>query len=827
MFRPLTRVPDHPAIELEILEWWEEHGTFDRAARAEPRRPDLELLRRPGDGEQDGARRPHRVGTHAQGRLPALQGAPGLHQRYQNGFDCQGLWIEVGVERELGLNSKREIEEYGLAEFARRCREVVVRSSRALTEGSIRLGQWMDWGQRLLHVLRHEHRVHLAVPEANARPGLALSRATARRSGARAAGPRISAHELVGELRGRTDPSLFVRLPLLDRPGESLAVWTTTPWTLPANVAAAVNPEAEYGRRANGEWWAVARDPDASSSSAPRAPSSSACATRARSTTCRRRAKSSTGSSPGTTSRWRRERASSISPRAAGAEDFELSRVHDLPVLMPVDEAGRFYDRLRLAPRPEHGRGGRADRRRPRRAREAHLGRGDRAPLPVLLALPHPPHLQDRGRLVHRRRRAAPEADRGERDGRVDARVLRQAHGGLAPEHGRLEHLAAPLLRPAAAVLPLRVRAPDRRRLEGRAHRAGDGGPRPAGGASPALDRRGHDPLRGLRERGRPPHPGGRGRLARRRHRPAIHARLGEPHVGRERIRDRRLGRALRRRPPRPRLLGDVVPRRLGLGDARADPPLVLLAALHVGRARRPIAVSLRARLREDARRARPGDAQLLGEHDRCAGCVCAHWRRRHALAVLRSAAGSEPALRLRAGERRSRGSCSRSGTRCASSSTTGTSKASAELRRPLLAPARRGLAPARPLARRPHGAVRRGGDPGPRGPAHAPADRELRRVRRRRLQLVHPPLAPALLGWGGCRAQSAVVCPRPGHPRNRAGDAVPGRAPMAGARRRRLRRGAGERLPRRLARGAGAGCRAPGGDPRGAGDRRPRAPRA
>ena len=52
----------------------------------------------------------------------------------------------MGVERALGLNSKREIEEYGLAEFAARCREVVVKSSKALTEGSIRLGQWMDWG---------------------------------------------------------------------------------------------------------------------------------------------------------------------------------------------------------------------------------------------------------------------------------------------------------------------------------------------------------------------------------------------------------------------------------------------------------------------------------------------------------------------------------------------------------------------------------------------------------------------------------------------------------------------------------------------------------
>ena len=74
-------------------------------------------------------------------------------------------------------------------------------------------------------------------------------------------GTSISAHELVGSYEDRTDPSLFVRFPLVDRPGQSLSVWTTTPWTLPANVAAAVNPDAEYGMHDNGEWVAVARDP--------------------------------------------------------------------------------------------------------------------------------------------------------------------------------------------------------------------------------------------------------------------------------------------------------------------------------------------------------------------------------------------------------------------------------------------------------------------------------------------------------------------------------------------------------------------------------------
>src|SRR5262249_61105975 len=79
-------------------------------------------------------------------------------------------------------------------------------------------------------------------------------------------GTSLSQHELTqgGVYQDRTDPSLYVRFPLLDQPGESVVIWTTTPWTLPANVAAAVKPDAEYGRRENGEWVAVARYPDES-----------------------------------------------------------------------------------------------------------------------------------------------------------------------------------------------------------------------------------------------------------------------------------------------------------------------------------------------------------------------------------------------------------------------------------------------------------------------------------------------------------------------------------------------------------------------------------
>src|SRR5262249_56231466 len=183
-------------------------------------------------------------------RYKALQG---FDQRYQNGFDCQGLWIEVGVERQLGLNSKREIEEYGLEEFAARCREVVVWSSEELTKGSVRLGMWMDWGRdyftfsdtNIEYVWRMLKTVH-------ERDWLYLGhRAT---EWCPRCGTSISAHELAGSYVDREDQALSVRFPLLDRPGEAIVIWTTTPWTLPANVPAAVRPAPAYGRLPTAQW---------------------------------------------------------------------------------------------------------------------------------------------------------------------------------------------------------------------------------------------------------------------------------------------------------------------------------------------------------------------------------------------------------------------------------------------------------------------------------------------------------------------------------------------------------------------------------------------
>ena len=116
---------------------------------------------------------------HAWGRtlkdvFQRFQAARGHELRYQNGFDCQGLWVEVEVEKALGLNSKRDIEEYGLAEFSARCRERVAEFARG-DHPAVQAARDVDGlGQRLLHLQRHEHRVHLAVPQGGAPPRLAV-----------------------------------------------------------------------------------------------------------------------------------------------------------------------------------------------------------------------------------------------------------------------------------------------------------------------------------------------------------------------------------------------------------------------------------------------------------------------------------------------------------------------------------------------------------------------------------------------------------------------------------------------------------------------------
>ncbi|MDQ3777418.1 MAG: class I tRNA ligase family protein, partial [Actinomycetota bacterium] len=253
VFSPLPEKPDHPALERRILEWWDREGIFDRVRDRTADGPVWSFI----DGPIT-ANNPMGV-HHAWGRslkdlFQRYKAMRGFAQRYQNGFDCQGLWVEVEVEKALGLNSKRDIEEYGLAEFAERCKERVARYAEVITEQSRRLGMWMDWDNdyytfsdtNIEYIWRFLKEVH--------RRGW-LYKGHRSTQWCPRCGTSLSQHEQAGEenYKELEHPSLYVRFPLKGRDGEALVVWTTTPWTLPANVAAAVRPDALYGLR-EGEW---------------------------------------------------------------------------------------------------------------------------------------------------------------------------------------------------------------------------------------------------------------------------------------------------------------------------------------------------------------------------------------------------------------------------------------------------------------------------------------------------------------------------------------------------------------------------------------------
>jgi isoleucyl-tRNA synthetase len=298
MFRPVDPKPDFVAQEHELLATWRERRTFARLRAQLAGGPRWSFL----DGPIT-ANNPMGV-HHAWGRAykdlyQRFHAMLGEDQRFQNGFDCQGLWVEVNVERDLGFTSKRDIEAFGIDRFVTFCKQRVLTYAARQTEQSIRLGMWMDWNdpdelRRLRDLLESDPGAvatiegpdgpvtdtvemlvgRLGMPEtggsyftfSNENNDLIWGfLAECHRRGwirkghdsmpwCPRCGTGLSQMEMNEGYQDREDPGLTVRFPLVDRPGESLLVWTTTPWTLAANVAAAVGPTLRYVRvRQGGE----------------------------------------------------------------------------------------------------------------------------------------------------------------------------------------------------------------------------------------------------------------------------------------------------------------------------------------------------------------------------------------------------------------------------------------------------------------------------------------------------------------------------------------------------------------------------------------------
>ncbi|MDP9320345.1 MAG: class I tRNA ligase family protein, partial [Chloroflexota bacterium] len=201
---------DLPELEHGVLGLWEREGTFDALRKKNAGRERFSFYDGPITANVEAMGIHHGWSRTYKDIYQRYQAMLGKDQRYQNGFDCQGLWVEVQVERELNLNSKRDIESYGIDRFSDACRARVDRSAAAITKQSIRLGQWMDWDNsyytyddnnisHIWHVLKicqergWLYKGHRSMPWC-ARCGTALSQ-----------------HEMIDSYREMTHLSVYVR----------------------------------------------------------------------------------------------------------------------------------------------------------------------------------------------------------------------------------------------------------------------------------------------------------------------------------------------------------------------------------------------------------------------------------------------------------------------------------------------------------------------------------------------------------------------------------------------------------------------------------------
>ena len=260
MIKKVDPQVDFIKLEHSVLDFWEKNDIFNKRIALNKGKPPWSFI----DGPIT-ANNPMGV-HHAWGRtikdmMNRYKAMSGFDLRYQNGFDCQGLWVEVEVEKELGFKSKRDVQEYGIEKFVKLCKDRVNKYSAIQTEQSKRLGYWMDWDNSyytmsdennytiwsMLKKLYEDDKIYrgMDVVPWSGKSGTSYSQMEI------IEGRKLVAHE-----------SVFVRFPIIDRKNEYLLLWTTTPWTLTSNVMAAVNVNLEYVklRAADGSLYYFAKE---------------------------------------------------------------------------------------------------------------------------------------------------------------------------------------------------------------------------------------------------------------------------------------------------------------------------------------------------------------------------------------------------------------------------------------------------------------------------------------------------------------------------------------------------------------------------------------
>jgi isoleucyl-tRNA synthetase len=244
---PFPAWPDVPADELEreLLATWAEERLFERTLERTKGNPPFVFFE--GPPTANGRPGIHHVFSRSlKDLICRFRAAQGRHVTRIAGWDTHGLPVEIEVEKELGLDGKKAIEAFGVAEFNARARQSVFTYKSDWQDLSNRIGYWLDYDhpyitysndyvESVWWLLKRLHEKGLLAPGHRVLPYCPRC------------GTVLSSHELALGYADVRDRSIYVTFPLADGSKRELVVWTTTPWTLPANVAAAVSPELEYG----------------------------------------------------------------------------------------------------------------------------------------------------------------------------------------------------------------------------------------------------------------------------------------------------------------------------------------------------------------------------------------------------------------------------------------------------------------------------------------------------------------------------------------------------------------------------------------------------
>ncbi len=244
MFEPVDNQVNFPEQEERILDFWKSRQIYEKSLRLREGKPKFVFFE--GPPTANGLPHPGHCLTRAMKDVfPRYRTMRGYHCERKAGWDTHGLPVEVEVCKELGIHSKEEIEQFGVEPFIQKCQQSVWRYMQEWERLTERLGFWIKldeayvtyhqsyvesvwWSLKQLFDRGHLYQGHKIVWWW-AQGGTALS-----------------AGEVGQGYRTVADPSVFILFPLVATPDTCLLVWTTTPWTLPSNQFAAVNPEIEY-----------------------------------------------------------------------------------------------------------------------------------------------------------------------------------------------------------------------------------------------------------------------------------------------------------------------------------------------------------------------------------------------------------------------------------------------------------------------------------------------------------------------------------------------------------------------------------------------------